>query len=570
MKFMSFNFDNPFSSKNAQNTIRKMLPDPRINQGFNFADNLYITGGKEPAPKPYVPKLTHSRYMEMARQIQKRHHYGMSNIENPNSKPVSFSTALKMATTGKSRADIEQSSRSSDAKLKKISVARAQATANFWKSGGGASTMQSANSIRAQLGQKPIEVKTRRRRQGRYTTYTTADPVGVLNEHYRKQSLVKWAKEHGLEIDPNKEVTIQTGIKTMKKSYSRVIHNGRRVYGSYNYDVPITKKVKFKDAPSAYKTNFLFEKLGKESSVKKERYLKLYEPLDKDLNSQIAELESKISELRSTEKKMTFYRYRSGSPASRAQGKAVAPIRDAISKATAQKKELEATRGNVQYNYYSIDDEELKQAEQYKQDLVSGIDELNKTQDDMTQYLARTPFADSASKIDDDSPKQRYLAYQHRPESELGQQAKAEIDPIVSSLSSRISTVDSDATKQENANLQNAIEFVSGKVKNFRVNNTTVAVRDNLGHVEIKDEAVFNKYLSNLPKVYHKPKDEDVRDDLIPELESKYDKETDEYSDIEKKVSKRQRAEAELGNVTAPRRLPSFVRKLQMSKRGRR
>ena len=55
----------------------------------------------------------------------------------------------------------------SNARLTKISKSRASAISAFWTSGGGNASMSQANSIRKQLGQKPIEVKTRRRRRGR-------------------------------------------------------------------------------------------------------------------------------------------------------------------------------------------------------------------------------------------------------------------------------------------------------------------------------------------------------------------------------------------------------------------
>ena len=450
---------------------------------------------------------------------------------------------------------------SSDARLKKVSVQRAVATANFWKTGGGSGVLNQANALRAQLGQKAIEVRTRRRRRGRYTTYTTGDPVGVLQSHQKKTSLVNWAKDYGLEIDPSKKVTIQTGIQTLRRNYTRTIHNGRRVSGYYYYDKPIKKQVSFKDAPSAYKTQFLFDKLKKESAEKKSRYVDLYDPIDADLKKELGNIQSSITSLKAKEKKMTFNRYRSGSPSARAQAQRVAPIRNSISKLAKREKELKAEIDTVQYSYYSIPESELAEAEKYKKDLITGIGNLNESQYEMANYLARDPMIDATSKIDDDSPKQRYLAFQRDPTSELGKKASAELTPIISRLRSRID--DTNAT--ENANLQKAVDFVSGKARDFTVNSQIVAVRDNLGRVEIKDENVFKEYIPDLPQVYQKQEPDNLAKKKIAGLESEYEKEVGEYEDTEKELSYRQRAEAELGNVTAPRRLPSYFLRLQRS-----
>jgi len=179
----------------------------------------------------------------------------------------------------------------------------------------------------------------------------------------------------------------------------------------------------------------------------------------------------------------------------------------------------------------------------------------------MKDYLARSPFVDAPSKVDDDSPKMRYLAYQKDPTSELGRQAKAELDPIINSLQSKINNT----TPEENINLQSAINFVSGKIKDFKVDNTVVATRDNLGRVAIKDQDIFGRYVQNLPSVYYKPAEEDYTKQKIAGLESEYDKEIEEYQQGESEVSYRQRAEAELGNVSSPRRLPSYFTRLQRS-----
>jgi len=290
----------------------------------------------------------------------------------------------------------------SNAKLTKISKSRASAISAFWTSGGGNASMSQANSIRKQLGQKPIEVKTRRRRQGRYTTYTTGDVAGTITEHQKKVGITKWAKNFGLKIDPNKKVTVQTGIKTERKSYSTIIHNGRRVYGSYYYDVPITEQVKFKDATSAYQTEFLYEKFNKELAVKKSRYLKLFEPTEKELNEEISAVDNSINSLKSQEKKMTFYRYRSGSSDARAQAERVAPIRKAIKEKEDKKKQLKQALENANYAYYSVSDKQLDDAENYKKDLIGAIKETDKTTDEMLRKLpSGKPDVDSHKKYEE-------------------------------------------------------------------------------------------------------------------------------------------------------------------------
>lgn len=291
------------------------------------------------------------------------------------------------------------SSRGSNARLTKISKNRASAISNYWTSGGGKASMSQANAIRKQLGQKPIEVKTRRRRRGRYTTYTTGDVAGTIAGHQKKVGLTKWAKGFGLKIDPNKTVTVQTGIQTIRRSYTRTIHNGRRVSGYSLIDKPIIKQVKFKDATPAYQTQFLYDKFNKELAVKKSRYVKLFEPTEENrISGEISAVDNSINSLKSKIKKMTFYRYRSGSSSARAQAQRVAPVRDALSKKEDEKKQLQQELENVGYSYYSVSDKQLDEAEAYKKDLIGAIKETDKTTDEMLRKLP-------SGKPDDDSHK---------------------------------------------------------------------------------------------------------------------------------------------------------------------
>lgn len=489
-------------------------------------------------------------------------------------------------------------------------------------------SLSSANAILKSLGQKPIEVRVTK---GQYRPYYKGgDPASVVASHQNRQSKVEWAKQYGLNIDPNKSVTIQTGVKTLRRSYTRTIHNGRRVSGHYYYDKPIKKKVSFKDAPSAYKTQFLFDKLKKESAEKKSRYVDLYDPIDVDLKKELANTQRSIASLKAKEKKMTLLRYKSGSPSARAQAQRVAPIRTSISKLTRREKELKDEIDSIQYSYYAISDSDLTSAEQYKKELITGIGETKDTIRTVKQALAVSPLKDSPSLIDDDSPKQRYLAYQNRPESELGKTTKAEIDPIVSSLSSKISTVDSDITKQENiiknaeariksydpaikavssrgmwdgagnactrgmswgghnnadcsafkqgvqirkeigveqqkidnakqrleeinadqsyrikenTNLQNTIEFVKGKSATMTINGNVVAVRDNMGYIEVKDEVIYKKYIPNTPESYVREKNPDYQKMRLVELEGRYDTRSEEYDDIVKEAKRFEESE---------------------------
>ena len=533
---------NPKFDKKENPNVPKFI----MTQGFNYVNPKFTATN---------PTSTVSRTPIIDRINKAKTLVNYLNITNPKNAP-SFSTALKMQTTGKSQAEIEQASASTNARLSKISIAKASAEAQFWNSGGGSDVLSQANSIRSQLGQKPIEVKTIRRRRGRYTTRLTGDPVGELQAYYNKKGLADWAKGYGLEIDPNLETTIQTGIDYSTVRYSRVIHNGRVVYGSYIKETPIMKKVKFSEAPEAVKTNMLYNKLVTESSAKKARYLDLYDPIDTDLKKELDSVTSQLSAVESSIARRPRDKLGYGSPP-RAYLEENAK-RDALAQ---KQKDLQQQIEFAQFNYFSIAEEELSGAERYKSDLVQGIGELNQAQYDMKDYLARSPFVDAPSKVDDDSPKMRYLAYQKDPTSELGRQAKAELDPIINSLQSKINST----TPEENINLQGAINFVSGKIKDFKVDNTVVATRDNLGRVAIKDQDVFGRYVQNLPSVYYKPAEEDYTKQKIAGLESEYDKEIEEYQQGESEVSYRQRAEAELGNVSSPRRLPSYFTRLQRS-----
>ena len=478
----------------------------------------------------------------------------------------------------------------SDARLKQISISRATATAQYWGSGDGSNLLGQANSILRQLGQKQIEVQVIRRRRGRYTTQLTGNPTGVVNAYLEKKALTDWAGKYGLTIDPNKEFTIQTGINYETVRYSNTIHNGRVVYGSYIKETPIMKTVKFSETPDAVRVNLLYGELQKQASVKKEKYLQLFDPIQDD--SPYADL-----------------------------------------------------------NYYSIPDEELTQAQDYKNTLIGAIKEADKVNYDLQNALSLSPLSDSPSLADDNSPKQRYLAYLNDPESDLGKQAKAEIDPIVQSLESRkvksldifeptivsknradalaplqqgldelnkqyaeaLKTKDANKTstliepakivgyntvareaqlsatrwktyydqvpiysepvyqydykdedvekvqeleslikqkqteiqqtdapyvqrleelkteysQSEETRLNNAISFIRGTSKDFVIDGNVVATRDNLGRITVTDEENYKKYILETPEAYTQ-KEKDYESLRIAGLESEFDQELTE------------------------------------------
>ena len=569
---------NPKFDKKENPNVPKFI----MTQGFNYANPKFTATN----PVSTVSKSPITERIAQAKQMQ---YLPTVNLKNPTS-AISFGTALKMATTGKTREEIEQASASSNARLSKISIAKASAEAQFWNSGGGSDVLSQANSIRSQRGQKPIEVQTIRRRRGRYTTRLTGDPVGELQAYYNKKGLADWAKGYGLEIDPNLETTIQTGIDYSTVSYSRVIHNGRVVYGSYIKETPIMKTVKFSETPDAVRVNLLYGELQKQASVKKEKYLQLFDPIQDD--SPYADL-----------------------------------------------------------NYYSIPDEELTQAQDYKNTLIGAIKEADKVNYDLQNALSLSPLSDSPSLADDNSPKQRYLAYLNDPESDLGKQAKAEIDPIVQSLESRkvksldifeptivsknradalaplqqgldelnkqyaeaLKTKDTNKTstliepakivgyntvareaqlsatrwktkydqvpiysepvyqydykdedvekvqelesliqqkqteiqqtdapyvqrleelkteysQSEETRLNNAISFIRGTSKDFVIDGNVVATRDNLGRITVTDEENYKKYILETPEAYTQ-KEKDYESLRIAGLESEFDQELTE------------------------------------------
>ena len=256
----------------------------------------------------------------------------------------------------------------SHARLSKISIARANAMKNAYNNW---SAIGSANVILSARGEKKIYVKTRRRRRGRYTTYLTGNPVGVLQGFANQQATVKWAQETGgLALDGEREVTVKVGEETRRKSYTVIVANGRRVSGTSYYQVPIYKTTKIKNLNHVQKSDLLMQKLEGEISKKKSRYAGYYKP------------DPEVSK----------------------------------------------------YSYYGLTDDDFEQMDTHKKGLISNINTINNTKRDLTNKLAVSPFMDASSPIDDSSPKQTYLKYQKTGEDKFIKPTVSDLSSKISTI----------------------------------------------------------------------------------------------------------------------------------------
>jgi len=152
-----------------------------------------------------------------------------------------------------------------------------------------------------------------------------------------------------LALDPKRMVTV-VDVASSKQVPTYWTHNGsRRRTGYRTVDTSTYKDVLATSRPKGERWSMLETKLTKEADAKKERYVKLYKPLDVD-------------------------------------------IKERLSKATgAEKTEIQNQLNYVRYSYYGIADKELAESEQYKSNLITGIRQTDAVTDDMKKGINKTP-----------------------------------------------------------------------------------------------------------------------------------------------------------------------------------
>ena len=211
-------------------------------------------------------------------------------------------------------------------------------------------TIGYANKLLADLGKSPIKQIVTRRRRGRWSTKLSADPKTVIDKYNKQKTLIDWGKKvGGLALDPKRMVTV-VDVASSKQVPTYWTHNGRRRRTGYRtVDTSTYKEVLATSRPKGERWSMLETKLTKQADAKKERYVKLYKPLDVD-------------------------------------------IKKRLSKATgAEKTEIQNQLNYVRYSYYGISDKELAESEQYKSNLITGIRQTDAVTDDMKKGINKTP-----------------------------------------------------------------------------------------------------------------------------------------------------------------------------------
>ena len=251
--------------------------------------------------------------------------------------------------------------------------------ANFLASASTDATLIRANEIQAELGRDQITTKVTRRRRGRWNVSLTGDPKAVIQKYEEDKALIEWGKKvGGLSLDPKRMVSV-VDVASSKQVPRYWTHNGsRRLVGYRTVNTSTYKDVLATSRPKGEKMNMLVAKLNKQAGQKKERFGKLYDH-DPEIPDHV---------------------------------------------------------------YYSVTEEQFQESEDYKSDLIKGINTQKTSTIGMRNAMAQSPFVDAPSNVDDNSPKMSYLNYQKTGQDDT-------ITPIVTGFQSEISTIDKDVATQQ-------------------------------------------------------------------------------------------------------------------------
>ena len=268
------------------------------------------------------------------------------------------------------------------------------------KTGGGG--IGQANKILAEMGNPLIKQVTTRRRRGRWDTELSQDPIKVIKSYNKQKSLIDWGQTMGLKLDPKRKVRVVDVASSIEEN-TYWTHNGRkRKTGTRTVDTSTYKDILAIDAKKSTQWDLLQTKMGKKADVKKARYLKLYQPLGIDNETNLEEASNAVkvqSQHVDKVKKGVQNKYASKSVIGKikweANQKSLATEEQKLEDLKQKKEQAETDIFFTRYSYYGLKDEELSDAEKYKTDLIANIKDTDSVTDEIKTYLKETPDTDN-------------------------------------------------------------------------------------------------------------------------------------------------------------------------------
>jgi hypothetical protein len=142
-----------------------------------------------------------------------------------------------------------------------------------------------ANQIQADLGRSPVTLNIIRRRRGRWRTELSADPVGIINDFYKKSSINEWAAEVDPEhakIDPNRMVTVTDTVTPRRVARVWCHNNNCRTTGYDTVYDRTYKEILATEQNKGAQMDQIYDKVLKKAKGKRKKYETYYKTDTKD------------------------------------------------------------------------------------------------------------------------------------------------------------------------------------------------------------------------------------------------------------------------------------------------
>ena len=269
-----------------------------------------------------------------------------------------------------------------------------------------------ANRIRKDIGLRPITYKTVRKGKGRYTPTVGVwdstgkylgdkSPEGFLTDHYKKESVVDWAKDYGLKMKEDDTIKVR-GRERTQLVYSR---SGGKIIGRSIVDITKIKEVKAKTKPQ--KTVVLYDRFQRERDVKKEKYQKFYTPLESEDQAEYDLLDKKIKGLISKHEKSIASKHTSfkriklrghyQTARAKSYEKSIELDKKAIVKIKLENKkdidrmaDIKENQEMAKYRYYTISSDDFVDMQKHKDTLIDVIESRRSNQQSIIDTLNLT------------------------------------------------------------------------------------------------------------------------------------------------------------------------------------